>query len=95
MPAGAERFQAAGPRPPSRRAGDWKRWDPYLAERQRGTVREDHSEYGSCGDYLPHDHARSRASHENLAASGRPRAGGRSPAAAGGAHTRTTRCLTR
>jgi hypothetical protein len=39
----------------------WKRWGPYLAERQWGTVREDYSEGGSCWDYFPHDHARSRA----------------------------------
>jgi len=40
---------------------NWKRWGPYLAERQWGTVREDYSADGSCWDYLPHDHARSRA----------------------------------
>ncbi len=39
----------------------WKRWGPYLAERAWGTVREDYSEQGSAWDYLPHDHARSRA----------------------------------
>ena len=39
----------------------WKRWGPYLAERQWGTVREDYSEGGAAWDYLPHDHARSRA----------------------------------
>lgn len=39
----------------------WKRWGPYLSERQWGTVREDYSEQGTCWDYLPHDHARSRA----------------------------------
>ncbi len=44
-----------------RRVANWKRWGPYLAERQWGTVREDYSEYGSVWDYLPHDHARSRA----------------------------------
>jgi hypothetical protein len=43
------------------RQKNWKRWGPYLAERQWGTVREDYSEYGSCWDYFPHDHARSRA----------------------------------
>ena len=36
-------------------------WGPYLAERAWGTVREDYSEYGTAWDYLPHDHARSRA----------------------------------
>ncbi len=45
----------------TRRARNWKRWGPYLAERQWGTVREDYSEYGDCWSYLPHDHARSRA----------------------------------
>ena len=39
----------------------WKRWGPYLSERAWGTVREDYSEYGTAWDYLPHDHARSRA----------------------------------
>ena len=39
----------------------WKRWGPYLADRQWGTVREDYSADGSAWEYLPHDHARSRA----------------------------------
>ena len=39
----------------------WKRWGPYLSERQWGTVREDYSEHGNAWEYLPHDHARSRA----------------------------------
>ena len=39
----------------------WKRWGPYLSERQWGTVREDYSRYGNAWDYFPHDHARSRA----------------------------------
>ncbi|SEJ35150.1 MGH1-like glycoside hydrolase domain-containing protein [Paraburkholderia diazotrophica] len=38
----------------------WRRWGPYLSERQWGTVREDYSEYGTAWDYFPHDHARSR-----------------------------------
>jgi hypothetical protein len=42
------------------RQGNWKRFGPYLAERQWGTVREDYSKDGSCWDYFPHDHARSR-----------------------------------
>ncbi len=42
-------------------AGDWYRWGPYLSERQWGTVREDYSADGNAWDYLPHDHARSRA----------------------------------
>ena len=41
--------------------GDWKKWGPYLSERQWGTVREDYSEYGTAWEYFPHDHARSRA----------------------------------
>src|SRR5438034_402303 len=45
----------------ARRERNWKRWGPYLAERQWGTVREDYSPDGTCWDYLPHDHARSRA----------------------------------
>jgi hypothetical protein len=44
----------------SRREKNWKRWGPYLADRQWGTVREDYSEGGTCWDYFPHDHARSR-----------------------------------
>ncbi len=44
-----------------RREQNWKRWGPYLSERQWGTVREDYSAHGTSWDYLPHDHARSRA----------------------------------
>ncbi|MBL0057801.1 MAG: glucosidase [Elusimicrobia bacterium] len=40
---------------------DWKKWGPYLSERQWGTVREDYSEHGDAWSYFPHDHARSRA----------------------------------
>ncbi len=43
------------------RKAHWKRWGPYLSERAWGTVREDYSPYGTAWDYLPHDHARSRA----------------------------------
>src|SRR5690349_4956257 len=43
------------------RIRNWKRWGPYLSERQWGTVREDYSEAGTCWEDLPHDHARSRA----------------------------------
>src|SRR5688572_23081379 len=39
----------------------WKRWGPYLSDRQWGTVREDYSPHGTAWDYFPHDHARSRA----------------------------------
>ena len=45
----------------ARREEHWARWGPFLSERQWGTVREDYSEDGSCWDYFPHDHARSRA----------------------------------
>jgi hypothetical protein len=58
----------AAPDPESRRLAEdaartrnWKRWGPYLSERQWGTVREDYSESGASWDYFPHDHARSRA----------------------------------
>ena len=44
-----------------RREKHWKRWGPYLSERAWGTVREDYSPYGNAWEYLPHDHARSRA----------------------------------
>jgi len=39
----------------------WKRWGPYLAERQWGTVREDYSENGYAWDFVDHDKARSNA----------------------------------
>ncbi|RPJ53544.1 MAG: glucosidase, partial [Acidobacteria bacterium] len=39
----------------------WRKWGPYLSERQWGTVREDYSENGDAWGYFPHDHARSRA----------------------------------
>jgi hypothetical protein len=39
----------------------WRKWGPYLSERQWGTVREDYSPHGTAWDYFPHDHARSRA----------------------------------
>jgi len=44
-----------------RQASDWYLWGPYVSERQWGTVREDYSADGQAWDYLPHDHARSRA----------------------------------
>jgi hypothetical protein len=43
------------------RTRNWKRWGPYLSERQWGTVREDYSPFGECWSEFPHDHARSRA----------------------------------
>ena len=39
----------------------WKKWGPYLSERQWGTVREDYSSNGDAWNYFTHDHARSRA----------------------------------
>ena len=45
------------------KAAGWKRWGPYLSERQWGTVREDYSTDGNAWDYFTHDHARSRAYH--------------------------------
>jgi Glycosyl hydrolase family 63 C-terminal domain len=56
MTAEEKRLEAS-----SQRNEHWKRWGPYLSERQWGTVREDYSAYGSCWDYFPHDHARARA----------------------------------
>ena len=43
------------------REENWKRWGPYLSERQWGTVREDYSRDGTCWDYFTHDDARGRA----------------------------------
>jgi len=45
----------------ARRLANWKRWGPYLSERQWATVREDYSNDGTVWEYFPHDHARSRA----------------------------------
>jgi hypothetical protein len=45
----------------NKRRKHWKRWGPYLSERAWGTVREDYSQYGTAWEYLPFDHARSRA----------------------------------
>jgi hypothetical protein len=39
----------------------WKKWGPYLSERQWGTVREDYSDNGNAWEYFSHDQARSRA----------------------------------
>jgi hypothetical protein len=40
---------------------DWKKWGPYLSERQWGTVREDYSDNGDAWNFFTHDHARARA----------------------------------
>src|SRR5947209_4744591 len=53
--AEGHRLQAAA------RGEGWRRWGPYVSDRQWGTVREDYSSGGTAWDYLPHDHARSRA----------------------------------
>jgi glycogen debranching enzyme len=42
------------------RTAHWRRWGPYLAERQWGTVREDYSPHGTAWDYFPHEQARFR-----------------------------------
>jgi hypothetical protein len=44
-----------------RREKNWKRWGPYLADRQWATVREDYSPDGNCWGFFPHEHARMRA----------------------------------
>ncbi len=49
------RLQAAA------RGEGWRRWGPYVSDRQWGTVREDYSPGGTAWEYLPFDHARSRA----------------------------------
>src|SRR3990167_1785483 len=56
MSAEAKRLEEA-----RARTGHWKRWGPYLAERQWGTVREDYSPSGTAWDSFSHDQARSRA----------------------------------
>jgi len=56
MTAEAQRLEES-----RQRTTHWKRWGPYLSERQWGTVREDYSPYGTAWDYFPHDHARLRA----------------------------------
>lgn len=43
------------------RAKNWKRWGPYLSERQWGTVREDYSPDGAAWEYYPFEHAHLRA----------------------------------
>src|SRR6187549_1023248 len=56
QPAEVQRLAAA-------RGGQepWRKWGPYLSERQWGTVREDYSESGDAWNYFTHDQARSRA----------------------------------
>ncbi|HEX2605850.1 MAG TPA: glucosidase, partial [Flavisolibacter sp.] len=40
---------------------EWKKWGPYVSDRQWGTVREDYSEFGNSWEYSTHDMARSKA----------------------------------
>ncbi|WP_326627519.1 hypothetical protein OIE67_32220 [Nonomuraea fuscirosea] len=54
----AERIRLARSAAPD---APWRRWGPYLSERQWGTVREDYSPDGDAWNSFPHDHARSRA----------------------------------
>ena len=58
----------------AREAGiPWKKWGPYLSERQWGTVREDYSQDGNAWDYFSHDQVfrnQSVGSNRSLAASG-------------------------
>src|SRR6476661_8579241 len=63
MPEAAESDDAERRRVRAAHADEpgWYRWGPYLADREWGTVREDYSADGNAWDYLPHDHARSRA----------------------------------
>jgi hypothetical protein len=56
MKAEEERLKEA-----QERSAHWRRWGPFLSERQWGTVREDYSPYGTAWEFFPHDHARSRA----------------------------------
>ena len=67
-PMSTDANAAAAPDPESQRlaeaesrAANWKRWGPYLSERQWGTVREDYSADGNCWEYFTHDQSRSRA----------------------------------
>jgi len=53
--------EAARLRDADKRNDTWKKWGPYISERQWGTVREDYSKEGGAWDYFTHDQARSRA----------------------------------
>ena len=61
MKRGRKPAEEARLREDALRKKNWKRWGPYLSERQWGTVREDYSPDGNPWEYFPHDHARSRA----------------------------------
>jgi len=58
LPVGPERVRIEED---AQREKNWKRWGPYLSERQWGTVREDYSADGDVWAYFTHEHARSRA----------------------------------
>src|SRR5579862_3463195 len=58
MPSTSEQRRLEAAR---RQTVPWKKWGPYLSERQWGTVREDYSENGDAWDYFSHEQARSRA----------------------------------
>src|SRR5712671_263428 len=60
MPANAKPEQQRLDEANARRQA-WRNWGPYVSERQWGTVREDYSADGDAWNYLPHEHARSRA----------------------------------
>src|SRR6202163_2398039 len=45
----------------ARREAHWRRWGPYLAEREWGTVREDYSEHGTAWEFFPFEHSHLRA----------------------------------
>ena len=69
--AEGKRLEAA-----NKQSDEWKKWGPYLSERQWGTVREDYSESGIAWDYFSHDQSRSRAYRwgaDGLAARPHPR----------------------
>ena len=57
----AEHFRLEEEKQYKAQNGLWRKWGPYLSERQWGTVREDYSPYGNAWEHLSHDHARSRA----------------------------------
>src|SRR5579863_3690344 len=61
MPAAEQNAERRRLAEDARREKNWKRWGPYLAERQWGTVREDYSDLGTVWHYFSHEHARSRA----------------------------------
>ncbi len=61
MKKGKKLAEEARLREDALRKKNWKRWGPYLSERQWGTIREDYSTDGNPWEYFPHDHASRRA----------------------------------